>query len=189
MERPLLVLDLDETIVWAAEEQPPSGFDFKAFEYFVTKRPHLDTFLQAVRKCYDLAVWSSSGDSYANRVVKEVFGDSPELRFVWARSRCTQRLDNETREYYFAKNLQKVKRIGFDLARVLIIDDSPEKVRGHFGNHLRLRAFEGQPGDRELLDVLPFLEWLAGRENFREIEKRGWRNARDLDPSSGRNTV
>lgn len=148
MEGPLLILDLDETIIWSTEEQPPCGFDFKALGYFVTRRPHLDTFLLAVRRCYDLAVWSSSGDSYANRMVKEVFGDSAGLRFVWARSRCTQRFGHETREYYFAKNLSKVKRRGFDLARVLIIDDSPEKVRSHFGNHLRLRAFEGQPGDR-----------------------------------------
>ena len=117
-------------------------------------------------------------------MVQEVFGDSPKLRFVWARSRCTQRFDNETREYYFAKNLKKVMRKGFDLARVLIIDDSPEKVRRHYGNHLRLRPFEGQKDDRELLDVLPFLDWLAGREHFREIEKRGWRNASGPSPSS-----
>ncbi len=189
MERPLLILDLDETIVWASEEQPPGGFDFKAFQYYVKRRPHLDTFLRSVRRWYDLAVWSSSGDSYANRVVSEVFGDAPDLRFVWARSRCTRRLDSEAREHYFAKDLQKVKRMGIDLARVLIIDDSPEKVRRHFGNHLRLRAFEGQPDDRELLEVLPFLDWLAGRENFRRIEKRGWRNAGGWGPSAGHDSA
>jgi RNA polymerase II subunit A small phosphatase-like protein len=176
VKRPLLILDLDETIVSATEEQPHDGFDFRVFRYFVPKRPYLDKFLQAVHNWYELAVWSSSGDSYANGVVQEVFGDAPTLHFVWARSCCTRRFDGETGEYYFAKNLKKVTRKGFDLARVLIIDDSREKVRRHFGNHLRLRAFEGQPGDRELIDVLPFLEWLAGRENFREIEKRGWRN-------------
>ena len=61
MDRALLILDLDETVVWATEEEPAHGFDFRAFRYFVTKRPHLDTFLSAVRQWYQLAVWSSSG--------------------------------------------------------------------------------------------------------------------------------
>jgi len=176
MERPLLILDLDETIVWATDVTAHGGFDFRVFEYRVTRRPYLDDFLLAVRDWYDLAVWSSSGDSYARRVVQEVFGHASRLRFVWARSRCTQRFDDETRECYYEKNLKKVKREGFDLARVLIIDDSPETVRRYYGNHLRLRAFEGQPADRELLDVLPSLQWPAGCENFREVEKRGWRS-------------
>jgi RNA polymerase II subunit A small phosphatase-like protein len=60
---------------------------------------------------------------------------------------------------------------------VLIIDDSPEKVRQHYGNHLQLTPFEGQASDRDLLDVIPFLEWLKDRDDFRRIEKRGWRRA------------
>ncbi len=71
-----------------------------------------------------------------------------------------------------------VRRLGkgFDLRRVLIIDDSPEKLQQNFGNHLQLRPFEGQPADRELLDVLPFLKSLKECDNFRKIEKRGWRS-------------
>lgn len=173
----LLILDLDETLIWATENEPSDGFDFRAFTYFVKKRPHLDTFLHTVRRWYELAVWSSSDDAYAHHVVENALGGSSGLRFVWGRSRCTQRLDEETRDYYFAKNLKKVKRKGFDLRRVLIIDDSPEKLQQNFGNHLQLRPFEGQPADRELLDVLPFLESLKEFDNFRKIEKRGWRRA------------
>ena len=177
MEPILLILDLDETVVWATEEEPPDGFDFRAFKYFVKRRPHLDTFLQAVREWYELAVWSSSDDAYAHHVAESVLGDPSELRFVWGRSRCTQRFDAETRDVYFAKNLKKVKRKGFDLGRVLMIDDSPEKLQQNFGNHLQVKPFEGDPADRELLDVLPFLERLKDCENLRRVEKRGWRSA------------
>lgn len=177
MDQALLILDLDETLVWATEEEPGDGFDFRAFCYFVKKRPHLDTFLSTVRKWYQLAAWSSSSDAYARHVVDHALGGSSELCFVWGRSRCTERLDEEPGEHYFGKNLKKVKRKGFDLRRVLIIDDSPEKVQQNFGNHLRLMPFEGQEGDRELLEVLPFLEWLKSRDDFRKVEKRGWRSA------------
>lgn len=177
MERALLILDLDETLVRASQEEPRDGFDFRVSNYFVKKRPHLDAFLLAVRGWYELAVWSSSGDLYARQVVEQALGGSSGFRFVWARSRCTERFDEETHDHYFAKNLKKVKRKGFDLARVLIIDDSPEKVQRNFGNHLRVRPFEGQPGDRELLDLIPYLDWLKDRDNFRTIEKRGWKSA------------
>ncbi len=177
MDRPLLILDLDETVIRATEEEPPNGFDFRAFRYFVRKRPHLDTFLRTVRQWYDLAVWSASADDYAHQVVEDALGGSSGLCFVWARSRCTLRFDEETREHYFAKNLRKVKRSGFDLKRVLIIDDYSANVRQNFGNHLRLQPFEGEPTDRELLDVIPFLRWLKDQDDFRKIEKRGWRKA------------
>lgn len=178
MEPALLILDLDETLIWATQEEPPDGFDFRAFTYFVKKRPHLDEFLHAVRQWYKLAVWSSSDDKYVLHVVDNVLGGPSGLCFAWGRSRCTQRYDEETCDYYYAKNLKKVKRKGFDLRRVLILDDSPEKLRQNFGNHLQVRPFEGQSADRELLDVLPFLEALKDRGNFREIEKRGWRSAK-----------
>lgn len=175
MERPLLILDLDETLISSIELEPPFGYDFKVFHYFVRKRPHVDEFLRTVRQWYDLAVWTSSGEDYADRIAENVFGDETRLRFLWARSRCTLRFDPYGHRQVYTKNLKKVKRRGHDLARVLIIDDSPEVVRRSFGNHLQLSAWEGQADDRDLVDVLPYLEWLSGVDNFRRVEKRAWR--------------
>jgi RNA polymerase II subunit A small phosphatase-like protein len=125
--RPLLILDLDETLVWATEDKQDGICDFRAFRYYVTKRPHLDRFLETVSLWFKLAVWTSSGEDYAAIVVGEIFNDVT-LEFVWASSRCTQRYDGETRQYYSLKNLKKVQRKGFPLGRVLAIDDSPEKL-------------------------------------------------------------
>ena len=47
--------------------------------------------------------------------------------FVWSRTRCTPRFDYERWEKLYLKDLKKVKRRGYDLDRVLIVDDSPEK--------------------------------------------------------------
>jgi RNA polymerase II subunit A small phosphatase-like protein len=177
-QRPLLILDLDETLVWGTEAPPGTGFDFRAFRYFVTKRPNLDPFLSRTSAWFELAVWTSAGEEYAHRVVSEVFADPSTLAFAWSASRCTQRYDHETRKLYNVKDLKKVKRRGYALERVLVIDDSPEKLERNFGNHLRIAPFEGDPADRELLDLLPFLKWIKHQEDFRKIEKRNWRTWR-----------
>ena len=56
-----------------------------------------------------------------------------------------------------------------------MIDDSPEKLRRQYGNLLRVSPFEGDDDDRELADILPFLDWIRTQEDFRKIEKRNWR--------------
>lgn len=76
-----------------------------------------------------------------------------------------------------------MKKQGFDLKRVLMIDDSPEKLSQHYGNLMHVRPFEGDMSDTELIDIIPFLEWIADQPNFRSIEKRGWRK---FDPSSAK---
>jgi carboxy-terminal domain RNA polymerase II polypeptide A small phosphatase len=175
MTRPLLILDLDETMISATERQPKTGHDFKVTGYYVRKRPHTAEFLRQASAWFDLAVWSSGGDDYVAAVVAHVFPPDAILQFVWGRSRCVARYDGELQRPFFLKDLKKVKRRGFDLNRVLIIDDCPDMVSRNYGNRLSLRPFEGEDGDRELLDVLPFLEWLKDQDNFRAVEKRTWR--------------
>lgn len=180
MEPALLILDLDETLLWATQELPEAGFEFQVFGYFATKRPHLKVFLERTLSWFDIAVWTSSGEDYARQVVAEIFDDPAALKFIWTASRCTQRFDTESREPYTLKDLKKVRRRGYVLDRVLMIDDSPEKLGRNYGNHLQLTPFEGNPDDRELLDVLPFLEWIKDQPDFRAIEKRTWRNRRSV---------
>jgi len=174
-DQALLVLDLDETLVWATEEEPEVAHDFRAFDYFVVKRPHVDVFLKSAFQWFSVAVWTSAGEDYARAVVEEVFEHPSDLCFVWSSSRCTQRYDRRKAAYYWLKDLKKVKRLGFPLSRILMIDDSPEKLQRQYGNHLHLEPFKGDPDDRELLDVLPFLRWIRDLDDFRAIEKRNWR--------------
>ncbi len=176
MELPLLILDLDETLVFARSLAVGRSWDFRATEYVVTKRPYLDQFLDTVFGWFRVAVWTSSGVEYAREVVQEVFVEPSRLAFLWTSARCTRRYDRESQQFYDIKNLTKVRRAGYRLEQVLIIDDSPEKLERNYGNHLWLRPFEGNSSDRELLDVLPYLDWIRYQSNFRKIEKRTWRS-------------
>ncbi len=181
MSRPLLILDLDETLVYAtAEPRPDLGDpDFRVAAFAVYRRPHLAEFLRAVGGWYDLAVWSSASGPYVAALVGGLFPDPSSLRFVWSCERCTRRFHPEAQEYDWFKDLKKVKRAGFALERVLMIDDTPAKLERNYGNHLRVHPFEGQPEDTDLRDLLPFLERLRTVENLRSVEKRQWRRLAD----------
>eukprot|EP01119_Soliformovum_irregulare_P000858 TRINITY_DN10629_c0_g1_i2.p1 TRINITY_DN10629_c0_g1~~TRINITY_DN10629_c0_g1_i2.p1 ORF type:complete len:120 (-),score=23.30 TRINITY_DN10629_c0_g1_i2:7-366(-) len=83
----------------------------------------------------------------------------------------------ETRQQYVVKSLKKVKKKGWSLSNVLIIDDKPATFERNYGNAIRVHPFEGDPSDDELLSLLLFLEDLAEKD-VRKIEKRGWRRSK-----------
>ena len=77
-------------------------------------------------------------------------------------------------EHYYAKNLSKLRKLGFALERILMVDDSPEKLAQHYGNHIRVSPFTGDESDSELRDLLPFLESLRTAKLFRQKTKGDW---------------
>jgi RNA polymerase II subunit A small phosphatase-like protein len=172
----LLILDLDETLVYGSNERLPSNHDFQCCEYFIYKRPFVEDFLDISSRLFDLAIWTSSTREYAQCIQSELFQDIP-LKFLWARERCTRRLDMDIQEYYWIKDLKKVKRAGFDLEKVLMVDDTPRKLERNFGNLIIVKEFTGDPSDRELPRLVKYLRKLANRNNLRRIEKRTWRDS------------
>lgn len=170
--------DLDETLIYA-KEQPQATlgpYDVMVGPYRVWKRPFVDTFLATVATWFDLAVWTVSSDDYAQAIVSYLFPDPTLLRFVWARPRCTWHQDTEWGTTYWIKDLNKLKRLRtHPLERVLVIDDSAEKLKRHYGNLIPIAPFEGDREDTELRDLLPYLSKLRSVPNVRCIEKRTWR--------------
>jgi TFIIF-interacting CTD phosphatase-like protein len=175
MERQLLILDLDETLIYASETPLEHPSDFFAGGYSVYRRPHLDEFLTADFEGFEVAVWSSASSGYVQAIVTAIFPDPERLQFVWSESRCTQRYHPEWMHYYWLKDLKRVKRLGYPLERVIMLDDSPEKLERHYGNHLPIAPFTGDLQDTQLRDILPFLNHLRGVPNVRTIEKRAWK--------------
>ena len=173
--QPLLILDLDETLVHATEPSSQQDYDFLACEYFVYKRPYVREFLDRCLQYFELAVWTSSGKDYARDVVQAIFQNIP-LSFVWSRERCTLSRNIDGDRYVWIKDLKKVKRKGFALESVIIVDDSPEKLQRNYGNLIRIRPFEGDQNDRELQYLAQYLPTLTTVENVRQIEKRHWRS-------------
>jgi RNA polymerase II subunit A small phosphatase-like protein len=180
----LVILDLDETLVHAPERPFAGTPDFHAAGYPIFKRPHVDAFLAGLLASYRVAVWTASGSLYAEPIVRHLFGDPARLAFVWSAERCTQHFDHETRRRSTLKLLTKVRRRGYDLDRVLCVDDSPEKHVRNYGNLVRVTPFEGDPADDELLVLLPYLHRLAAEPSVRRVEKRGWRRLQQGAPAA-----
>ena len=182
----LLILDLDETLIHASDKELDRPADFLLDPYHVYKRPHLDAFLAAVENDFFLAAWSSASDEYVQEVCRHIFRKPEQLLFIWGNSRRTYRRNFEPeltrthrlqydRQYYYVKPLKKVKRLGFDLNRILIVDDSPYKVADNYGNAIYPNPYEGEVHDDELLLLAKYLKTLRDEPNVRRLEKRGWR--------------
>lgn len=173
----LLVLDLDETLVYATEDSLERDPDFEVGPYSVYKRPGLEEFLSRVHPHFNMAVWTSSTRPYAEPVVEQIFPPDIALHFVWARERCTRKFDPELHEHEWAKNLNKVKRLGYALEQVVMVDDTPAKLVQHYGNLVRIKPFFGDLSDVELDQLGIYLLTLVDEPNIRAVEKRYWRKS------------
>jgi TFIIF-interacting CTD phosphatase-like protein len=172
----LLILDIDETLIYATEASLPRQADFLVGQYHIYKRPFLNVFLKNCLDWFEVAVWTSSTPSYAIAIVSAIFENPKSLWFVWASDRCTVAYDLERFEYYNRKNLKKVKRKGYRLESIITVDDTPQKWERSYGNLVRVNPFEGEETDDELKYLLLYLDKLRYEENIRSVEKRFWRN-------------
>lgn len=182
--RLLLILDLDETLIYASETPLERPADFCVYGYHVYRRPWLAEFLEECFEDFEVAVWSSASDLYVQAVVERIFPDHSKLRFVWGRSRATLRrstgdidgymLDPWDHQHYL-KPLVKVKKRGWPLERMLIVDDTPAKCIRNYGNAIYAREWNGDLADEELRLLSRYLKEIKAVPNVRTIEKRKWR--------------
>jgi RNA polymerase II subunit A small phosphatase-like protein len=175
-EKMLLIFDLDETLVHATKNLIRSDYDFQVFEYFVYKRPYLAEFLHICNQHFQLAVWSSAGEEYVKAIVAHIFPKEIELAFIWSANRCTPKYFPEhDNSLIYTKPLKKAKKYGFSLNRMLILDNTPQKVMQNYGNAIYPKSYRGEGEDNDLNLLANYLISLKDAENVRKIEKRFWK--------------
>lgn len=172
--RKLLVLDIDETLVFASEHALDRPADLRVAGYHVYKRPHLDAFLDYAFATFEVGVWTSSGQGYAEPLVAQLMGAHP-VAFVWSSARCSTARDWETGHYASEKRLAKLNKLGFALDQIIGIDDTPRKYAKNYGNLVCVREFTGDPCDDELSHLPRYLAHLDRAPRIRTVEKRNWR--------------
>jgi TFIIF-interacting CTD phosphatase-like protein len=170
----LLILDLDETLIHATDKPLEREADFQTERYYVYKRPDLEKFLRFCQDNFQVGIWTSGGSDFAKTVVKNIFPENYLLQFVWSRKRCTKAYDSEKMKSYYLKNLAKLKRRGYSLDEIIMVDDTPQKLQKNYGNLVRITKWLGDLGDIELLQLSQYLLDFKDVINVRTIEKRGW---------------
>ncbi|BAY86222.1 hypothetical protein NIES267_57280 [Calothrix parasitica NIES-267] len=171
----LLILDIDETLIYSSEKQLDRIPDFKLDEYFVYIRPGLKEFILSCSKLFSLAIWTASSSEYAREAIKNIFPDNLKLEFVFTGERCLlkRNLDLDVIEVF--KPLKKVKRKGYSLNHILIVDNIAETFKYNYGNGILVKEYLGEENDRELVLLLKYLEIIGKEENVRVIDKRHWK--------------
>ena len=136
-----LVLDLDETLV---------NFKIKkGREGYVRLRPFLFGFLEEVSQSYELIIFTSSTEAYANSVIEAIEHDKKYFDYVFYRQH-TIIVGND-----FVKDLT---RIGRPLNSTIIIDNTPQNFRFQKENGISIKPFWGQDSnDKTLYDLMPIL--------------------------------
>ena len=149
--------------------------DFICGFYLIYCRPYLNEFFNEIVTTFRFGVWTSATENYMECVVKNIIPKEIELEFLFGRQRCTQVLDPNTGEMKWVKDLKKIKRKGYALDRVIMVDDTASNLERNYGNLLIVSPWRGSADNDELLYLGKYLNKISGVSSFRNIEKRFWR--------------
>lgn len=166
----LLVLDLDETLVHSSFEPPERQSDFqfdKIFDgelktIYVLIRPYAEQFLTELSNYYDIIIFTSSLQIYADTVINKLD------RFNVIKAKLF-RDDCILKDEVYLKDL---KKFGKDLKDVVIIDNSPLSYELNQDNGIPIDTWYEDLSDRELLKMIPFLKYLSKVHDVRPVIKK-----------------
>uniref|UniRef100_A0A8C9G6F1 protein-serine/threonine phosphatase n=1 Tax=Pavo cristatus TaxID=9049 RepID=A0A8C9G6F1_PAVCR len=123
-----VVIDLDETLVHSSFK-PISNADFivpveidgTIHQVYVLKRPHVDEFLQRMGELFECVLFTASLAKYADPVA--------DLLDRWGVFRA--RLFRESCVFHRGNYVKDLSRLGRELSKVIIVDNSPASYIFH----------------------------------------------------------
>uniref|UniRef100_A0A3Q1JIF0 protein-serine/threonine phosphatase n=1 Tax=Anabas testudineus TaxID=64144 RepID=A0A3Q1JIF0_ANATE len=164
-----VVIDLDETLVHSsfkpvnnADFIIPVEIDGTVHQVYVLKRPHVDEFLKRMGELFECVLFTASLAKYADPV--------SDLLDKWGVFRS--RLFRESCVFHKGNYVKDLSRLGRDLNKVIILDNSPASYIFHPDNAVPVASWFDDMSDTELLDLLPFFERLSKVDDIYDILKQ-----------------
>ncbi|KAA8494989.1 Mitochondrial import inner membrane translocase subunit TIM50 [Porphyridium purpureum] len=145
-----LVLDLDETLIhsnWSRQ----SGWR-------IAKRPGLEAFLAYMSSFYEIVVFSTGLNTYAD----------PILDRLDPNGYISHRLYRDATKYESGEHVFDLSKLNRDESRIVLVDSHAIHAKHQPGNLLLVSQWKNDPKDRTLLELIPFLESMA-QENVRDV--------------------
>ncbi|GMI77725.1 SCP1-like small phosphatase 4 [Hibiscus trionum] len=162
-----LVLDLDETLVHSTLEPCDDAdftftvfFNMKEHTVYVKQRPHLHTFLEKVAEMFEVIIFTASQSIYAEQLLDIV---DPDQKLI------SRRVYRESCIFSDGSYTKDLTVLGVDLAKIAIIDNSPQVFRLQVNNGIPIKSWFDDPSDCALISLLPFLETLVDVDDVRPI--------------------
>ena len=172
----MLILDLDETLVHSCFKPAENNnniakpdillkikFHSKYHDVFVYKRPFVDEFLEKMNKYYNLIIFTASVQEYADPLLDQL-DKNRFIKLRYYRNSCL--LDKKGK---FIKNLSTIYN---DLKNVILLDNNPISYSYNKSNGLPIITWQFDKKDRELLKLIPILEFLSEVNDIRNYLPR-----------------
>ncbi|CAO2165641.1 unnamed protein product [Urochloa humidicola] len=162
-----LVLDLDETLVHSTLDHCDNAdftlevfFNMKNHTVYVRKRPYLKMFLEKVAQMFELVIFTASQRIYAEQLIDRL---DPDGKYI------SRRIYRESCLFSDGCYTKDLTILGVDLAKVAIIDNTPQVFQLQVDNGIPIKSWFDDPSDKELVELLPFLESLVDAEDVRPL--------------------
>jgi len=128
----------------------------------IAKRPGLDYFLKYLSLYYELVIFSTQ----ASYTVDQIHRKLDPYQMVYP-------LYREMTVYEDGGYVKDLSYLNRDLKKVVMIESEPHAAKKQPENTIMLPKWDGNPNDTTLIDLIPFLEYVAnmGFEDTREVLK------------------
>ncbi|XP_047974807.1 mitochondrial import inner membrane translocase subunit TIM50-like [Salvia hispanica] len=138
-----LVLDLNETLIYSDWKRDRGWRTFK--------RPGVDAFLEYLAQFYEIIVYSDQLNMYVDPVVERL--DTKHcIRY---------RLSRGETKYVNGKHYRDLSMLNRDPAKVIYISGHALESSLQPENSVQVKPWQGEQDDTALLDLIPFLEYVA----------------------------
>ncbi|KAJ5903173.1 Mitochondrial import inner membrane translocase subunit tim50 [Penicillium tannophilum] len=129
----------------------------------VAKRPGVDYFLRYLNQYYELVLFTTVPSMMADQVLRKL---DPYRIIRWP-------LFREATRYKDGEYIKDLSYLNRDLSKVILIDTKEEHARLQPENAVILDKWTGDPKDKTLVALIPFLEYMAGMgvEDVRPVLK------------------
>ncbi|KAI5674673.1 hypothetical protein M9H77_15037 [Catharanthus roseus] len=138
-----LVLDLNETLIYSDWKRDRGWRTFK--------RPGVEAFLEHLAQFYEIVVFSDQLSMYVDPVVERL-----------DQKHCIRyKLSRGATKYVNGKHYKDFSMLNRDPARVIYISAHALESTLQPENGVEVKPWKGEPDDTALLDLIPFLEYVA----------------------------
>lgn len=116
----------------------------------IAKRPGADYFLHYLSQYYELVLFTTVPFAIGEPLVRKL---DPYRFIVWP-------LFREATKYKDGEIVKDLSYLNRDLSKVIIIDTNAQHVRNQPENSIVLPKWTGDPQDKDLVALIPFLEYI-----------------------------